>query len=81
MATLQVDDSVRNCLITRQPVPLELLVGKFVAAEVEAELGMEESTVGESVLFLACPSMFILVIYHRFHPFIYHVSTKVSLIT
>ena len=57
LGTPQVDGSVNNCLIPGQSFPLEL--GKFVAKVIEEKLGIEGSTVGERVLFLACHSMFI----------------------
>ena len=63
MAIPQVVDSVSNCLIMGQSVPIELVVGMFITAVLAAEPGMEESPVGERAPFIAYPSIFIHVIY------------------
>ena len=76
LAISHVDDSVSTCLITRQSVPLELIVGMFIMAVLGVELSMEESTAGERVLFLAYPSMFIS--FHLSYISSFHVSLFLS---
>ena len=78
MATPQIDASVENCLIKGHSVPLKLYVGRFVTVVVSAEISIEETTIGERVLLLACHSMFIschLSLISSFHLSLF--STKV----
>ena len=60
LAIPQVNNSVNNFHTTGQSVPLELVVRMFISVLLVAELGMEESTVGERDT-TSCPECNILL--------------------